>query len=932
MTLRSLTIPVRRFLDVRPGEIRHVAFMAALLFFLLAANNVIKVVRDSLFLSRFPITQLPYVYLLAALAAGVIIALYSKYTAKLSLPRVVLASLAFVIINVVVFWLLITFSNAAWVLYAYYMWSAIVGLILVAQFWTLTGGLFTPRDGKRLFGIISAGGTLGGMIGGMASNWAVRFLFSTSQLLWLVAVFLVGAFAVAYLALRERDRFAVANYRDDGTTKLGETRDSSGMMRTMMSSPYLQTIAAMIFVSVVVSTLIDYQFKATAKLSYASADNLAGFFGSYYGWLSLVTMLAQLWLTGKLLTGLGLRPSLLVLPASLLAGSFALLAWPGLVAATATRLTEAALRTSVNQSSVQILYLPIADAIKKKVKVFMDVTVERLGDGVAALIILSYSLLLGGLEITLLSYVAIALLTGWFILVFRVNAGYVDALRRSLTYREVSLETASIDFADKKTRDAVLATLDRQDERSILFALDLMEKAEPRIAAARLPRGLLRHASAEVRRRVLRLLAASPESDAVAALFEVLTSESAQARSEAIQTLAAVPKIGAAPFVRPLMQSPHAQTRRAAIQLLLGSGDEAARREAFEAFRVMVAARGSDGEEKRVEAARFMGESVEPEFSGYLSQLIRTDESAAVVREALASAARGQYAGVVDEAVAQLGNHATRTEARQALAQYGPMAVKALRNALFDDRTARDIRLNIPGMLSKIHAQSAMNALLGGLLEDDRALRFKVILAIEEMSRRFTDLRADREIVESAIMSDALLYCRRFVAFTALFGQQEKLPDRDQSLLYFALTDSMDRVKERVMWLLSLIHPARDIRRAWSGLSSEDPIQRAHAIEFLDNLIIGTIKQYAFILYSDSPEDQRVRTALDLLGIDPMDRESALRALLEQDDQWLKAATIWEIGRGKLGRFREDVMKFVNSENALLSETARVVIERIELS
>jgi ATP/ADP translocase len=56
----SLTNTLSRFFDIRPGEARRVGMMVSLLFFLLAANNVIKVVRDSLFLSRFPITDLPY--------------------------------------------------------------------------------------------------------------------------------------------------------------------------------------------------------------------------------------------------------------------------------------------------------------------------------------------------------------------------------------------------------------------------------------------------------------------------------------------------------------------------------------------------------------------------------------------------------------------------------------------------------------------------------------------------------------------------------------------------------------------------------------------------------------------------------------------------------------------------------------------------------
>jgi ATP/ADP translocase len=88
VAIRLLTTELSRFFDVRPGEIRRIIFMAAFLFFVLAANNVIKVVRDSLFLSRFPITQLPYVYLMAAACAGAVITIYSRYIATLSLTRI----------------------------------------------------------------------------------------------------------------------------------------------------------------------------------------------------------------------------------------------------------------------------------------------------------------------------------------------------------------------------------------------------------------------------------------------------------------------------------------------------------------------------------------------------------------------------------------------------------------------------------------------------------------------------------------------------------------------------------------------------------------------------------------------------------------------------------------------------------------------------
>ena len=365
--------------------------------------------------------------------AGVVISIYSRYTSRLSLSQVILGSHAFIISNVIIFWLLIVFYDFGWVLYAFYIWSAIVGLVAVAQFWTLANDMFTPREGKRLFGILTAAGTLGGMMGGFGANLAVNFLFGTNQLLWLIVALFAGAFGVVWFAVRERESAIAANHGEDMPSSEMKERDASGVVETLCGSRYLQTIAALIFLSVIVSTLIDYQFKAAAKEAYPSTEALAGFFGSYYAWLSVVTFLAQLRLTGRLLMGLGLTPSLLLLPLALFAGSISLLVWPGLFAATATRLAEASLRTSVNRSGVEILYLPIPDFIKKKVKVFLDVTVERLGDGTAALIILFYTLFLGRSEVTLLSYFSIGLILIWAAVVFMVQGGYMEALRRGLT-------------------------------------------------------------------------------------------------------------------------------------------------------------------------------------------------------------------------------------------------------------------------------------------------------------------------------------------------------------------------------------------------------------------------------------------------------------------------------------------------------------------
>jgi hypothetical protein len=224
-----------------------------------------------------------------------------------------------------------------------------------------------------------------------------------------------------------------------------------------------------------------------------------------------------------------------------------------------------------------------------------------------------------------------------------------------------------------------------------------------------------------------------------------------------------------------------------------------------------------------------------------------------------------------------------------------------------------------------------MNAILGGLLEEDRSLRFQSILALEEMARHFPDLKVDREIIESAIVSDVMLYAQRFAFFFVLFTDAEQSSVENPSLLRQALLESMERVRERTIWLLSLIYPSKDIRGIWAALNSGDSAKQAYAVELLDNLLTGKLKRYIFPFYGDILEPERFRLSLEFLGWTSLDATTALRMLFEQEDMWLTAATVWEIGIRGLTGLRDEIAKLLNSRNNVLRETADLVIQRIQI-
>jgi len=267
--------------------------------------------------------------------------------------------------------------------------------------------------------------------------------------------------------------------------------------------------------------------------------------------------------------------------------------------------------------------------------------------------------------------------------------------------------------------------------------------------------------------------------------------------------------------------------------------------------------------------------------------------------------------------------------AREALMEYGEAAVETLEKTLRDPEATRDVRRNIPRTLSKIRSQEAMDALLSGLELADGSIRYKVVLALEEMVHHFPDLQLDGQAIEKAIISEARRYYRRFVTLYALFGDGRELPIEGAWLLRQSLIDNMEREKERAIKLLSLIYSAEDIRRASTALQAEDPAKRAHAIEFLDNLLTGSIKRHVFPLFDDAPGARLFRKFLGLMGLKTFDRENALRELLEQEDDWLRAAAVWEIGLRGLKDFRKRVEELIESNNPVLREVAEMVVDRV---
>jgi AAA family ATP:ADP antiporter len=218
---------------------------------------------------------------------------------------------------------------------------------------------------------------------------------------------------------------------------------SDNVLAQLTDSQYLKTIAAVILVSVIVSTLFDFELKTAAKASYLSKSALAVFFSSYYGWLSVATFFFQVLLTGKTLNKLGLGSSLYVTPVTLLSGALAIMIWPGLIAAALARIADAALRNSIHRGSMEIIYMAVPAGVLKSIKTFLDVVVERAGDASAGFIIVLVGFASLGRYRPYVHFICIGLICLWIALIRILRSGYAETLRQGVLRQKPSLPRVS---------------------------------------------------------------------------------------------------------------------------------------------------------------------------------------------------------------------------------------------------------------------------------------------------------------------------------------------------------------------------------------------------------------------------------------------------------------------------------------------------------
>src|SRR5689334_2138295 len=176
--------------QIRPGEQRMAALLVGLMLFTSAGGALGGNAIEALFFARFGVELLPYMYVVLGLFSFCMSFAITALMGRIPRGRLYVA-LPFVLGFALIAERLVTVLELKW-FYAF-MWLAmnVFGSLQGLLTWGLAGAACDTRQAKRLFPLFSAGGILGTVIGGLATQPLARWLHSENLILvWAGALFI----------------------------------------------------------------------------------------------------------------------------------------------------------------------------------------------------------------------------------------------------------------------------------------------------------------------------------------------------------------------------------------------------------------------------------------------------------------------------------------------------------------------------------------------------------------------------------------------------------------------------------------------------------------------------------------------------------------------------------------------------------------------
>ncbi len=372
-----------RILGPRPEELRAVAWSFIYFFCVLAAYYILRPIREAMAVGSGPNT-IPLLFTGTFFAMLVATSVFgwvaSRFPRRTFLPWVYL----FFITNILFFWAIFSWAvenefEFVWLGRAFFVWISVFNLFVVSVFWSFMADLWTREQGRRLFGLISAGGSLGALLGGRFTTLYVQEigfenLFPISAALLTIAVFAIRRLKMWLESVEPGEISHTAQRLEP----LGGSAFSG--FSHVATTPYFRAIAAGSVIASLLGTALYLFSIELVEQTYPDTNSRTAFFSLINDIQNFLTIIGQAFVVKHVVERFGIGVSLALLPLASIAGFLLLAVNPVLAVVAGLTILRRAMGFAFSKPTSDMLYSVVSPEDKYKVKNFIDTAVYRGGD------------------------------------------------------------------------------------------------------------------------------------------------------------------------------------------------------------------------------------------------------------------------------------------------------------------------------------------------------------------------------------------------------------------------------------------------------------------------------------------------------------------------------------------------------------------------
>lgn len=415
-----------RLLGVARAERGAVVAGFLFFFFLFASYFMLRPVRETMGIAG-GVRNLQWLFTATFVVMLAAIPLYGLVSARLPRQRFVPWVYGFFIANLLVFAMATRAApDSVWLARTFYVWLSVFNLFVVSVAWSLMADVFRPDQAKRLFAMLAAGASAGGLAGPLIGGWLVGGIGLTGLMLLSTLLLAATLPGVGYLfGWRRRAGAGLAPAQSDGQGPFAQPDPAAPIggsllagLTLILRSRYLLGVSLFVILLATASTFLYFEQARLVAEAFPDRTRQTEVFSALDAIVQALTILVQVFFSGRVARRYGVTALLTAIPLAVAAGFVLLAMWPTFAVLAGVMILRRVGEYAMLRPGREMLFTVVDPETKYKAKNVIDTAVYRAGDAISAWIKTAIDTLAGHPAVVALVGAALALAwaaLGWWL-------------------------------------------------------------------------------------------------------------------------------------------------------------------------------------------------------------------------------------------------------------------------------------------------------------------------------------------------------------------------------------------------------------------------------------------------------------------------------------------------------------------------------------